>query len=53
MARYITTLTSSVRGELERRPAPTRADTFKAALDLTIECLALEVEAPVDAQRDR
>jgi hypothetical protein len=44
MAKFVTTLSSSVRGELERRPAPTRADAFKAALDLTIECLALEVE---------
>jgi hypothetical protein len=33
-----------VRGELRRRPAPTRADAFKAALDVVIECLAREAE---------
>jgi hypothetical protein len=44
MAKYITTLSSSVRGELERRQAPTRADAFKAALDLVVECLAREAE---------
>ena len=44
MPKYITTLSSSVRGELERRQAPTRAAAFKAVLDLTIECLAREAE---------
>jgi hypothetical protein len=44
MAKYITTLSSSVRGELQRRSPQTRADAFKAALDLTIECLTREAE---------
>ena len=44
MAKYITTLSSSVRGELQRRSAPTRAAAFKAVLDLTMECLAREAE---------
>jgi hypothetical protein len=44
MAKFVTILSSNVRGELERRPAPTRADAFKAVLDLTIECVAIEAE---------
>jgi hypothetical protein len=41
---FVTILSSSVRGDLERRQAPTRAAAFKAVLDLTIECLAREAE---------
>jgi hypothetical protein len=41
---FVTVLSSSVRGDLERRQAPTRADAFKAVLDLTMECLAREAE---------
>ena len=44
MGKFVTTLSSSVRGELQRRSAPTRADAFKAALDLTMECLTREAE---------
>jgi hypothetical protein len=40
----VTVLSSSVRGELQRRSAPTRAEAFKAALDLTMECLTREAE---------
>jgi hypothetical protein len=41
---FVTVLSTSVLGEAQRRPAPTRADGFKAALDLVIECLAREAE---------
>jgi hypothetical protein len=41
---FVTVLSSSVRGELQRRPAPTRSDAFKAVLDLTMECLTREAE---------
>jgi hypothetical protein len=44
MSKYVAILSSSVRGELQRRPASTRADAFKAALDLVVECLAREAE---------
>ena len=44
MARYITTLASSVRGDLDMRRAPTRAKAFEAARDLAIEALAREAE---------
>jgi hypothetical protein len=44
MGAFITILSSSVRGDLERRQATTRAAAFKAALDLTLECLAREAE---------
>jgi len=33
-----------IRGDLGRRPAPTRADAFKAASEFATECLAREAE---------
>jgi hypothetical protein len=44
MPKYITTLVSSVRGDLDMRRAATRAAAFEAARDLAIECLAREAE---------
>jgi hypothetical protein len=44
MPKFVTTLSSSVRGDLERHQAPTRADAFKAASELAIACLAREAE---------
>jgi hypothetical protein len=44
MASYITTLVSSVRGDLDLRRAPTRAKAFEAVLDLATEALAREAE---------
>ncbi len=44
MANYITTLVSSVRGDLDLRRSPTRAAAFEAARDLAIEALAREAE---------
>ena len=44
MPSYITTLSSSVRGDLDLRRAPTRVAAFKAVLDLALECLAREAE---------
>ena len=41
---YITTLVSSIRGDLDLRQAPTRAKAFEAARDLAIEALAREAE---------
>jgi hypothetical protein len=32
MSKYVAILSSSVRGELQRRPAPTRADAFNFLL---------------------
>jgi hypothetical protein len=44
MRSYITTLSSSVRGDLDMRRASTRAKAFEAARELAGECLAREVE---------
>ncbi len=44
MAGFVTILSSSVRGDLERRQVPTRATAFRAARDLIIECMAREAE---------
>ena len=44
MPGYITTLASSVRGDLDLRRAPTRAKAFEAARDPAIGCLAREAE---------
>jgi hypothetical protein len=44
MGKFVTILSSSVHGDLERRPAPTRAKAFEVALDLATECLAREAE---------
>jgi hypothetical protein len=42
--RFVTILSSSTKGDLERHPAPTRAKAFEAARELAIECLAREAE---------
>ena len=44
-----------IRGDLGRRPAPTRADAFKAASEFATECLAREAERGWlhAAERDR
>ncbi len=44
MPKYVTTLSSSVRGDLDLRRAPTRAKALEAARDLAIEALAREAE---------
>jgi hypothetical protein len=44
MGKFVTTLSSSVRGDLDMRHAPTRAKAFEAARDLAIEALAREAE---------
>jgi hypothetical protein len=44
MPSYITTLVSSVRGDLDLRRAPTRAKAFEAMRDLALEALAREAE---------
>jgi hypothetical protein len=44
MGKFVTTLSSSVRGDLDMRRAPTRAKAFEAARDLAIEALAREAE---------
>jgi hypothetical protein len=42
--RYLTTLVSSVRGDLDLRRAASRADTFRAAQQLAVEFLGREAE---------
>jgi len=44
MPGYITTLQSSVRGDLDLRRSPTRAAAFKAVQELATECLTREAE---------
>jgi hypothetical protein len=44
MGKFVTILSSSVHGDLERRPAPTRVKTLEVARDLAAECLVGEVE---------
>jgi hypothetical protein len=44
MPTYITTLSSSVRGDLDLRRVPTRAKAFEAMRDLALEALAREAE---------
>jgi hypothetical protein len=44
MGEFVTILSSSLRGDLERRSAPTRAAAFRAARDLITECMAREAE---------
>jgi hypothetical protein len=44
MSKFVTTLSSSVRGDLDLRRASTRAKAFEAARDLAIEALAREAE---------
>jgi hypothetical protein len=44
VGKFVTILSSSVRGELQRQPALTRAAAFRAARDLAVECLATEAE---------
>jgi hypothetical protein len=44
MGKFVTILSSSVHGDLERRPAPTRVKTLEVARDLATECLVGEAE---------
>jgi hypothetical protein len=44
MGKFVTTLSSSVRGDLDTRRAPTRAAAFEVARELAIEALAREAE---------
>jgi len=44
MGKFVTTLSSSIRGDLDMRHAPTRAKAFEAARDLAIGALAREAE---------
>ncbi len=44
MGKFVTILSSSVRGDLERRQVPNRAGAFRAARDLVMECMSHEAE---------
>jgi hypothetical protein len=44
VGKFVTILSSSMRGELQRQSALTRAAAFWAARDLPVECLATEAE---------
>jgi hypothetical protein len=44
MGGFVTILSSSLRGDLQRRQAPTRVAAFRAARDLIADCMAREAE---------